>query len=50
MGGEHSVKTHGEVTVDENYKLVTTPCYMLDATISQIADGANKVVKTIIDM
>jgi enhancing lycopene biosynthesis protein 2 len=50
MGSKHQVKTHGEVTVDSNYKLVTTPCYMLDASISQIALGAENVVKTIIGM
>lgn len=50
MGSKHQVKTHGEVTVDPNYKLVTTPCYMLDASISQIALGAENVVKTIIGM
>ncbi len=50
MGGEHLIKSHGEVTVDTKYKLVTTPCYMLDATISQIAEGAENVVKTIVEM
>jgi len=50
MGAKHQTRTHGEVTVDEKYKIVTTPCYMLDATISQIAEGAENVVKTIIEM
>jgi enhancing lycopene biosynthesis protein 2 len=36
--------------VDEKYKVVTTPCYMLDATIDQIADGAENVVKQILKM
>lgn len=49
MGGKHETKTHGEVTFDEKYKLFTTPCYMLDATISQIAIGAENIVKSIID-
>ncbi len=50
MGGKHQIKTHGEVVIDERYKLVTTPCYMLDATISQIAEGAENVVKIILSM
>ena len=50
MGGKHQIKKYGEVTVDEKYKLVTTPCYMLDATISQIAEGVDNVVKTIFEM
>ena len=50
MGATHKITTHGEVVVDEAFKLVTTPCYMLDATILNIADGANNVVKTIMEM
>lgn len=50
MGGTHVIKTHGEITIDEKYKLVTTPCYMLDATISQIEEGATKVVSALLDM
>ncbi len=50
MGATHKTTTHGEVVVDEKYKLVTTPCYMLDATILHIADGANNVVKTMMNM
>jgi enhancing lycopene biosynthesis protein 2 len=50
LGGEHEVSTHGEIVIDEKYKLVTTPCYMLDATIAQIAKGAEKVVDTLLDL
>ncbi len=50
MGSTHTITTHGEVVVDEGFKLVTTPCYMLDATILNIADGADNVVKTIMEM
>ncbi len=50
MGATHKTTTHGEVVVDEGFKLVTTPCYMLDATILDIADGAINVVKTIMGM
>ncbi len=50
MGATHKTTTHGEVVVDEGFKLVTTPCYMLDATILNIADGADNVVKTMMKM
>lgn len=50
MGSVHKTTTHGEVVVDEGFKLVTTPCYMLDATILDIAEGAINVVKTIMGM
>lgn len=50
FGGSHVKTMHGEIVVDEKYKVVTTPCYMLDATIDQIADGAEKVVKKILEL
>lgn len=45
MGATHQNTTHGEVTVDKNNNLYTTPCYMLDATIVDIANGAIAIVK-----
>lgn len=50
LGAKHVYTTHGEVVVDPDYNLVTTPCYMLDATIVQIAEGANNVVDAMIKM
>jgi enhancing lycopene biosynthesis protein 2 len=50
LGGFHEKTSHGEVIVDEKYKLVTTPCYMLDASIDQIAAGATNVVKRVLDL
>lgn len=50
MGGTHKNTNHGEVVVDEGFKVATTPCYMLDATIADIADGAINVVKAVFDM
>ena len=48
IGGKHKTTTHGEVVIDEKYKVVTTPCYMLNATIDQIAAGADKLVKAVV--
>ena len=50
MGGKHFIKSGSEVVVDEKHRIVTTPCYMLDASIDQIADGAENVVRTILNM
>ena len=50
MGARHVQTTHGEIVLDEKYKVITTPCYMLDATISQIADGANNVVTKLLEL
>jgi enhancing lycopene biosynthesis protein 2 len=50
LGAKHENTTHGEIVVDEAAKLVTTPCYMLDATVSQIAEGARNVVNKLLEM
>jgi len=49
MGATHVTTTHGDVVVDEDKLIFTTPCYMLDATISDIDDGANNVVKAMLE-
>ena len=48
MGGKHVNTTHGEVVHDSKYNVDTTPCYMLDASIDQIADGATNIIKAIL--
>ncbi len=50
MGGAHIKTNHGEVTIDNDFKVASTPCYMLDATIVDIADGAMNVTKAVFDM
>jgi enhancing lycopene biosynthesis protein 2 len=50
MGGQHQIKNHGQVSIDKKYKLITTPCYMLNATISQIETGAKSVIDSILEM
>ena len=50
LGTKHVYATHGEVVVDPDHNLVTTPCYMLDANIVQIAEGADNVVDAMIKM
>jgi enhancing lycopene biosynthesis protein 2 len=50
LGTKHVYATHGEVVVDPDYLLVTTPCYMLDATIVQIAEGADNAVDAMIKL
>lgn len=50
FGATHIETTHGEIVFDPKYKLVTTPCYMLDASIDQIADGADNVVRKILEL
>lgn len=50
LGAIHCPTTHGEIVVDEGLKLVTSPCYMLDATVSQIADGAANTVAALLKL
>ena len=50
MGATHSKTTHGEIVVDREKKVVTTPCYMLDARVDQIAEGAEKLVMAVLEM
>jgi enhancing lycopene biosynthesis protein 2 len=49
MGSRHVATTHGEVIVDEKNNIFTTPCYMLDANILQIYDGATHIIKSILE-
>lgn len=50
LGTSHVYTTHGEVVLDTDHNLVTTPCYMLDATINQIEEGANNIVDAMIKL
>jgi len=50
MGGHHQLTSHAEVVIDERLKLVTSPCYMLDASISQIAEGADNTVRALLKL
>lgn len=45
MGATNIPTRHGEIAIDEQHKVVTTPCYMLDSNIAQIYDGINNLVK-----
>jgi enhancing lycopene biosynthesis protein 2 len=45
MGSGYTKATHGEVIIDKSRKIFTTPCYMLDADIVQIAEGTENLVK-----
>jgi enhancing lycopene biosynthesis protein 2 len=50
MGAHHTQTTHGEIVVDRVNKMVSTPCYMLKARVDQIAEGAEKLVKAVLEL
>lgn len=47
IGATHIQTDHGDVVCDSENKVFTTPCYMLDATITDIWDGAYNIVEAI---
>lgn len=48
LGGKHKTTQNRQVVVDSKNRIVTTPCYMNSATITDIALGAEMVVKEMI--
>lgn len=50
MGSQAIPTRQGEIAVDAEKKIVSTPCYMLDSTVDQIGEGADKLVKAMLDM
>ncbi len=48
IGGAHYRTNHAELIIDDKYKLISTPCYMLNANIAQIAEGIENVVNEMI--
>ncbi len=48
MGGTHINTSHGDVVYDDNLNLFSTPCYMLDANILEIAEGADNIVSAML--
>ena len=49
IGGKHQITTHEEVVVDKANKLITGPCYMLDASVGQIMRGADNAISKLKD-
>ena len=50
MGARHQPTLQGEIVVDRERKIVSTPCYMLNSRVDQIAEGADKLVLAMLDL
>jgi enhancing lycopene biosynthesis protein 2 len=50
MGASHQPTMQGEIVVDRERKIVSTPCYMLNSRIDQIAEGADKLVLAMLEL
>lgn len=49
LNAHHLETSHGEVVHDKEDNIFTTPCYMLDANIVDIAIGAENIVKAMME-
>jgi len=50
FGSKHVTTGHGEIAIDLENKIVTTPCYMLESSIAQIYDGIENAIRAMIKM
>ncbi len=50
MGARHHISGHGTVIIDHKNRFVTTPCYMIDASIADIAEDADQMVKAMLKL
>jgi len=50
MGARHTPTLHGEIAIDRKNKVVSTPCYMLDSRVDQIGDGADHLIRAMMEM
>ncbi len=48
MGASPVPTWQGEIVIDEENKIVTTPCYMLNSRVDQIGDGVDNVIRAML--
>ena len=49
LGGKNIFTNHGDVIIDKQNNIFTTPCYMLDSTIAQVAEDIENLVKAMLN-
>jgi enhancing lycopene biosynthesis protein 2 len=50
MGAKHVPTPVSDIVVDRKNRIVTTACYMLATRISEVADGAEKAVRALLEL
>lgn len=50
MGAKHVQSKQQEVVIDRKNKIVTSPCYMLDSSLVDIAEGAKNAVHALLSL
>jgi enhancing lycopene biosynthesis protein 2 len=50
MGGQHDDRQANDICIDETNRIISTPAYMYDETISNISEGIEKLVKKTLEL
>jgi len=50
MGARHQPTMPGEIAIDRERKIVSTPCYMLNSRVDQIAEGADNLIRAMLEL
>ena len=50
MNAAHQATMQGGIVVDNVHKIVTTPCYMLNSRVDQIAEGAERLIQEVLKL
>ena len=50
MGAKHEPTNPQDIVIDKRNKVVTNPCYMLDSSIVDIAEGAMNTVNALLEL
>lgn len=48
LGMQTAMKSKTEVNVDEEYKIISAPCYMMEASISEVYENAKSAIEKLI--
>ena len=50
MGGTPEICSAAQVCIDKKNKIITTPCYMLDKSLKDVAQSTSNAVRDLMDM
>ncbi len=50
VGVKSEMKTVTEITVDKQNKIVSAPCYMMDADLLQVRNNISQAIKTLVEL
>lgn len=50
LGAKHQTTEGSEIVIDNENKIITSPCYMHDTTIGVVANGAKNVIEALLKM